>query len=186
MVDLFTWLALAIAILASAYALTMLFWSPEHNVARSMLGHWFRSLIRLYEPDSLVRVSHRGSSLYFTLMRRAGQGSHCWVVLSCPRAPWTQSPLSRVRDSIALEPRVLILRDPSGKDDADRLDVQIAIPDIWSNEAADVALKIANRVLDSLGIGPGARFDFEFMGDHSIERALEARRRQRDGSLEEW
>ena len=72
------------------------------------------------------------------------------------------------------------------EEDDDRLDVQVSVPDIWASDAADVALRIANRVLDALGIGSGARFDLEFIGDHSIERALEARRRQRDGSLEEW
>ncbi len=190
MVDFLISLGLGVAILATAYALTMFFWRPERNIDRPKLGHWFRSLIRLYEPGSLVRVSHRGSSLRFTLLRRAGQGSQCWVVLSCPRARWMASARSPVREAIAREPRVLILRDPFGDDDSLSarvgLDVQVSIPDIWSSDAADVALRIANRILDAQGIGPDARFDLEFMGEHSMERALEARRRQRDGSLEEW
>jgi hypothetical protein len=185
LVDILTWAGVAAAILATAYALTHLFWRPERNVDRTRLGHWFRSLIRLYESDSLVRVSHRGSGLRLTLLRRAGEGPQCWVVLSCPRASWMTAPLGAVRQAIAAEPRALILPDMSGTDD-ERLDVQVAIPDIWSPESADVTERIAQRVLDALGIGPDARFDLEFMGEHSIERALEARRRQRDGTLEEW
>lgn len=185
MLDVLTWLGLAVAILATAYVLTSLFWRPERNIDRSMLGHWFRSLIRLYESDSLVRVSHRGSGLRLTLRRRAGDGSQCWVVLSCPRAQWMTSPLGPVREAIAAEPRVLILPEPSGGD-SDRLDVQVSIPDIWSRESADVAVRIADRVLDALGIGKDARFDLEFVGEESMERAFEARRRQREGELEEW
>jgi hypothetical protein len=185
LVEALSWLALAVAILAASYGLTYLFWSPERNIDRSRLGHWFRSLVRLYESDSAVRVSHRGSSLRLTLLRKAGDGRQCWVVLSCPRASWTAEPLCSVREAIASEPGVLILPELSGNDD-DRLDVQIAIPEIWSSDAADVAERVAQRVLDALGVGPEARFDLEFIGDHSIERALEARRRQRDGSLPEW
>jgi hypothetical protein len=185
MSDVLTWLATAVGILGAAYGLTYLFWRPECNVNRDKLGHWFRSLIRLYESDSLVRVSHRGSSLRFTLLRRAGEGGQCWVVLSCPRAGWMTGPLGPVREAIAEEPRALILPDTSGQDD-ERLDVQVSIPDIWSSDAADVAVRIAQRVLDALGIGPDARFDLEFMGEHSMDRAMEARRRQREGSLEEW
>jgi len=88
MVDVWTGLVAGFAILGLAYALTSFFWRPELNVDRAKLGHWFRSLIRLYESDSLVRVSQRGSSLRLTLQRRAGEGSQCWVVLSCPRARW--------------------------------------------------------------------------------------------------
>ncbi len=188
LVDILSWLALAIGVLATAYGLTHLFWRPERNIDRTRLGHWFRSLIRLYESDSLVRVSHRGSSLRFTLLRRAGDGKQCWVVLSCPRAAWMRAPLGSVRQAIAAEPRALILPDMSGRDDGadERLEVQVQIPDIWSPEAADVAEGIAQRVLDALGVGPDARFDLDFMGEQSMERSLEARRRQREGTLQEW
>ena len=185
MLDVLTWLGLALAILAIAYLLTSLFWRPERNIDRSMLGHWFRSLIRLYESDSLVRVNHRGSALHFTLLRRAGNESQCWVVLSCPGSQRMADLQGPVREAIASEPRVLLLPDTSGRED-DRLDVQVSIPDIWSKDAADVAIRIAERVLDALGIGKDARFDLEFMGEQSIERALEARRRQLEGELEEW
>lgn len=183
--DILIWFGISLALLATAYALTQLFWQPERNIDRTRLGHWFRSLIRLYESDSLVRVSHRGTSLRLTLLRRAGEGSRCWVVLSCPRALWTAAKLGPVRAAIAAEPGVLILPDLSGSNE-DRLDVQLSIPDIWSSDATDALERIAQRVLDAFGIGPDARFDLEFMGQQSMERALEARRRQRDGSLEEW
>jgi len=184
-VELLAWIATGIAILGAAWVLTMLSWRPERNVDRARFGHWFRSLIRLYESDSLVNVCQRGSSLRFTLLRRAGDGTRCWVVLSCPRASWMLGSLGRVREAIAAEPGVLILADASGRDDQ-RLDVQVQVHDIWSKEAADVAVRVADRVLDALGVAPDARFDLEFMGEQSIERSLEARRRQREGSLEEW
>ena len=191
MLDVLSWLGLAVAVLATAYVLTSLFWRPERNVDRSMLGHWFRSLIRLYESDSLVSVRHRGSELGFTLRRRAGDGVRCWVVLSWPAegsgpsASWIASRVDSLREAIAAEPRVLILPGPSDCD-SERFDVQVSIPDIWSREAADVAVRIAERVLDALGVGRDARFDLEFTGEESVERALEARRRQREGQLEEW
>ena len=185
MLDLLLWLGLALAILATAYLLTTLSWHPERNIDRSMLGHWFRSLIRLYESDSVVRVRHRGSALDFTLLRRAGNESQCWVVLSCPCSQWMAAPLGPVREVIASEPRVLLLRDLSGRDN-DRLDVQVAIPNIWSKDAAAAVVQVAEQVLDALGIDRDARFDLEFTGEESMERALEARRRQREGELEEW
>ena len=110
--DLLSWLGLAVAILATAYLLTSLFWRPERNIHRSMLGHWFRSLIRLYESDSLVCVSHRGSGVRFTVLRRSGSGSRCWVVLSCPRSPWMAFPLDPVREAAAADSRVLVLPEP--------------------------------------------------------------------------
>jgi hypothetical protein len=107
------------------------------------------------------------------------------VVLSCPPAAWMGARLASVREAIASEPRVLILPDMRGEGD-DRLDVQVSIPDIWADEAADVVVRVAERVLDALSVGGRARFDLEFIGEESIERALEARRRQRAGELEEW
>ena len=185
LLGILSWFGISIALLATAYGLTQLFWQPERNIDRTRLGHWFRSLIRLYESDSLVRVSHRGSSLRLTLLRRAGEGSQCWVVLSCPRARWMATKLGPAREAIAAEPGVLILPDLSGNNE-DRLDVQVSIPDIWSSDAAEAVERIAQRVLDAFGVGPHARFDLEFLGQQSMERALEARRRQRDGTLEEW
>jgi hypothetical protein len=184
-VEALTWIGTAIVILGLAYGLTMFFWRPEQNIDRSRLGHWFRSLIRLYESDSLVEVCHRGSALRLTLRRRGGDGGRCWVVLSCPRASWMASDFEPVREAIAAEPGVLILPDTSGEN-AERLDVQVQVSDIWSEEAADVAVRIASRVLDALGVGADARFDLEFSGEQSMERSLEARKRQREGSLEEW
>ena len=158
MVDFLIVLGVAVAILATAYVLTMLFWQPERNVERAMLGHWFRSLIRLYEPESLVRISHRGSSHEFTLRRRAGQGSQCWVVLTCPHSPRAMSRLAPLRDWIETEPRLLVFRDSVGpassrrgarpeasrpEEKNDRLEVQVSIPDIWSSDAADIVLGIA-------------------------------------------
>ena len=57
---------------------------------------------------------------------------------------------------------------------------------MWSPTAADVIVWVTEIVLGILGIPADARFDFEFTGDRSQERTLEARRRQRDGSLEQW
>ena len=185
LVDALWWTGVGVAILAAAYLLTNLFWRPERNVDRGRFGHWFRSLIRLYESDSLVEVSQRGSPVRFTLLRRAGDGGQCFVVLALPRGAWRRTPLASVREAIAAEPHALILPELDGRD-SDRLDVQVRIPDIWSHEASDVAERIAQRVLDALGVSPDARFDFDFMGEQSIERALEARRRQREGMLDEW
>jgi hypothetical protein len=162
--------------------LTVLFWQPERNIDRDRLGHWFRSLIRLFESDSEVVVRHRTSRLAFSLSRRAGDGHRCWVVLSCPRARWTSAPLAELRAAIASEPGVLILHP----DDDDGLDVQFQVRDIWSPDAADTAVRIASRALDALGVGADARFDLEFSGEQSMERSLEARKRQREGRLEQW
>ena len=185
MLDLLSWLGLAVVVLAIAYLLTSLFWRPERNIPRSMLGHWFRSLIRLYESDSLVCVSHRGSGIRFTLLRRSGSGSRCWVILSCPRSQWMAFNLDPVREAIAGEPRVLALPETSDWEDG-RLDVQVSIPNIWSHDAADDAVRVAEYMLDALGVGRDARFDLEFMGEQSMDRALEARRRRRQGEIEEW
>ncbi len=183
--DLLSWLGLAVAILATAYLLTSLFWRPERNIHRSMLGHWFRSLIRLYESDSLVCVSHRGSGVRFTVLRRSGSGSRCWVVLSCPRSPWMAFPLDPVREAAAADSRVLVLPETGDWEDG-RLDIQVSIPNIWSQDAADDAIRIAESMLDALGVGSDAHFDLEFMGEQSIERALEARKRQQRGEIQEW
>jgi hypothetical protein len=183
--DPLIWFAAAAGIVVVAFALTALFWRPERNVERTRLGHWFRSLIRLFESDSKVEIRHRRSALRLTLHRRAGQGSECWVVLACPRAAWSNLPLSMVREAIAREPRVLILPDTSSAN-GDRLDVQLRVPDIWAKDAADVLVRVAQRVLDALGISADARFDLEFSGEQSMERSLEARRRQREGTLPEW
>jgi hypothetical protein len=179
------WIAAALSILAAAYGLTLLFWRPERNIDRGRLGHWFRSLIRLYESDSWVEVSLRGSSPCLRLHRRAGDGRRCWVVLSCPRGRWMSGSLGRAREAISREPGVLILPGAPNAG-AEHLDVQVQVSDIWSKDAADVAVRVAERVLDALGVRSDARFDLDFSGERSIERILEARRRQRDGSLAEW
>ncbi|MEE2674591.1 MAG: hypothetical protein VX466_12400 [Myxococcota bacterium] len=185
MLDLLSWIGLAVVVLAVAYLLTSLFWRPERNIHRAMLGHWFRSLIRLYESDSLVCVSHRDSGIRFTLLRRSGSGARCWVVLSCPRSRWMAFDLDPVRAAVAGEPRVLVLPESSGRDDG-RLDVQVSIPNIWASDAADDAIRVADYMLDAHGVGSEAFFDLEFMGEQSVERALEARRRRQHGEIEEW
>ena len=52
--DPLIWLGAAAAIVVVAYGLTSFFWRPERNVDRTRLGHWFRSLIRLYETRATV------------------------------------------------------------------------------------------------------------------------------------
>ena len=185
MLELLTWLAIAAAVLAAAYVLTQLSWHPERNIARSQLGHWFRSLIRLYEADALVRVSQRRSSHTFTLLRRGGDRTHCRVVLSCPCANCSPEELHALHEAISAEPGLLVLREPdAGPESA--LDVQIPIADIWSPQSADVAVRLAESFLNALGVPDGARFDLEFLGERCMERVLEARRRQREGSLPHW
>lgn len=184
-VEVSKWVGAGVGIVGSAYMLTVLFWRPERNVDRARLGHWFRSLIRLYESDSRVDVLHRGSPMRFALLRRADAGSGCWVVVSFPRANWLSPRLAPVREAIAAEPGVLILPDTRG-DERERLDVQFKVPDIWSSDAAARAVRISGWVLDALEVPDDACFDLEFAGEQSMERSLEARRRQREGSLPEW
>jgi hypothetical protein len=193
MAELLTWVGLPLAILVAAYGLTQLFWHPERNVDRTKLGHWFRSLIRLYESDAEVRIILRGSPLTLTLLRRDGDGARCRVVLSCPqraRAASLESSDSSEEEIAALhaavsgEPGTLVLSDLAGPGEA--FAVQVVIADIWSAEATDVVERVAERMLDTHGVAAGARFDLEFIGERSTERLLEARRRQRDGSLAQW
>ncbi len=185
MLQLLGWLAIAIAVLLAAYVLTQLSWHPERNIARAQLGHWFRSLIRLYESDALVRISERRSLRSFSLLRRGGEGSRCRVVLSCPCAGCPQEELRALREAISAEPELLVLREPSDGPGC-LLDVQIPISDIWSRQSADVAVRLAESFLDAIGASDGARFDLEFVGERCTERVLEARRRQREGSLPQW
>lgn len=93
--------------------------------------------------------------------------------------------LDPVRAAVAGEPRVLVLPESSGRDDG-RLDVQVSIPNIWASDAADDAIRVADYMLDAHGVGSEAFFDLEFMGEQSVERALEARRRRQHGEIEEW
>ena len=193
MAEILTWVGLTLAILVAAYGLTQLFWHPERNIERTKLGHWFRSLIRLYETDAEVRVILRGSPLTLTLLRRDGDGARCRVVLSCPQrargaslesSDSSEEEFAALRAAVSGEPGALVLPDFAGRGEA--FAVQVTIADIWSAEAADVVARVAERMLDAHGVVAGARFDLEFIGERSTERVLEARRRQRDGSLAQW
>ena len=185
MVEVLTWIGVGLAILASAFVLTSLSWRPERNVRRSMLGHWFRSLIRLYQSDSLVHVRHRGSPIHFSLVRRLGVGSECWVIFSFVRRSGNSAGVERVRQAAAEEPEALVLsrRTEAG---VEVVEVQIAISDIWAGDAADVPIRLVERLLDVLEIGPDACFDLEFVGEPCAERAVEARRRRQLGEMAEW
>ena len=185
MLQLLTWVAIAAAVGMAAYVLTQLSWRPERNIARSQLGHWFRSLIRLYEADALVRISQRRSPYTLSLLRRSGAGIHCRVVLSCPSAGCSQEQLRALDEAISAEPGLLRLSKPADSPETS-LAVQISIADIWSQESADVVVRLAERFLDVLGVPAGARFDLDFVGERCSERLLEARRRQREGSLPRW
>ena len=94
-------------------------------------------------------------------------------------------PLDPGREAAAADSRVLVLPETGDWEDG-RLDIQVSIPNIWSQDAADDAIRIAESMLDALGVGSDAHFDLEFMGEQSIERALEARKRQQRGEIQEW
>lgn len=181
MLDILLWLSATLVVIATAYALTMFFWHPDRNIDRSRFGHWYRSLIRLYEPDAQIDVVQRHGPLTFTLLRRGGDVKRCWAVLRLPHSTCTGEQLDAIRFAIASEPSVLILSEGPPA-----LEIQISIADIWSSKAADVIVWVTEHVLGILRVPTDARFDFEFSGERSQERALEARRRQRDGSLGQW
>ncbi len=185
MMDTLIGLGLAVAILATAYALASFFWQPEHDVERSMLGHWFRSLIRLYESDSFVRVSHRGSPLRFELLRRLGSGRECWLVFSCSPPSGGEADLRLLRDRVDSEPRLRVLPGPAGEGE-DGLHIQVSIPDIWSADAAGNVVDLAEFLLDTHGVGAEARSNLEFIADQSVAHSLEASRRLRAGEIQEW
>ena len=185
MVEVLTWIGVGLAILVSAFVLTSLSWRPELNVRRAMLGHWFRSLIRLYRSDSLLHVRHRGSSAQFSLTRRLGVGSECWVVFSCVRRRGTSPGSEFLKQAAAEEPKAIVLSGAS-PDDLELIQVQVAIPNIWAPEAADVPIRLAEGLLDALEVDPDARFDLEFVGEPCAERAVEARRRRELGEMTEW
>lgn len=185
MVEVLTWIGVGLGILVSAFVLTSLSWRPERNVRRSMLGHWFRSLIRLYQSDSLVHVRHRDSPMHFSLVRRLGAGSECWVIFSFVRRWGSVTSLEHVRQAVAEEPKALLLSGGAGVED-EVIQVQVAISNIWAQDAADVPIRLAEKLFDALGIDPDARFDLEFVGEPCAERAVEARRRRQLGQLAEW
>ena len=175
------WLLATLVVFATAYVLTMFFWHPDRNVDRSRFGHWYRSLIRLYEPDAKIEIVQRRGPVRLTLLRRGGDVKRCWAVLRVPHSACTGEQLEAIRFAIAGEPAVLILSEGPPA-----LEAQIAITDMWSATAADAIVWVTEHVLGILKVPADARFDFEFTGDRSRERTLEARRRQRDGSLQQW
>ena len=185
MAEVLTWICVGLAILASAFVLASLSWRPESNVRRSMLGHWFRSLIRLYESESLLQVRHRGSSLQFSLVRRLGGGSECWVIFSFLRRSGNSLCLEGVKQAVEEEPKALVL-SRGNEVGVEMIEVQVAISDIWARDAADVPIRLVERLLDVLEIGPDACFELEFVGEPCAERAVEARRRRQLGEMAEW
>ena len=92
--------------------------------------------------------------------------------------------IAALRAAVSGEPGIIVLPDLAGRGEI--FAVQVAIADIWSAEAADAVVRVAGRILDTVGVAAETRFDLEFIGERSTERVLEARRRQRDGSLAQW
>lgn len=194
---------LVAGIAVAAYALTWLTWRPERNIARSELGHWFRSLIRLFETGSWVGVSQRRSSLAFALVRRGGEGTRCWVVLACASGHWSSAQKRAVADAVVREEGALALHRrhsgvplPPELSGVELFQVQLKVSDIWASDAADAAIRIVDVILDGLAVKESSRFgssrfdslrfDLEFIGAPSTDRSFEARRRQLAGELEEW
>ena len=185
-VEVLIWGGVAVAVLVAAYALTMVTWHPERNVDRSRFGHWFRSLVRLYEDDAAIRIVQRSATFELAVILRGGEGHGCWAIVSCQRSDWRPEQLRSIREAVAGEPYVLILPDASEGGSGAPIRIQVAVPDIWSRHAADTIVRVAHRVLDVRRVSPSARFDLEFEGEHSTSRVLEVKRRQREGTLEEW
>ena len=181
------WTLAGLAILVATLALWPLLRSGNSNIDRSRFGHWFRTLIRLYDEDARIEIVQRRGPVRLTLLRRGGAGSRCWVVLSCPLAGCTDEQAEAIRFAVSGHPAVLVL---SGISQARRqptsLDIQVDVKDIWSPASADVIVWVVEHVLGLLGVGAQARFDFDFAGEHSMRRAREVRQRQKDGSLEKW
>lgn len=199
--DVLTAVGLLAGVLMSAYLLTWLTWRPERNIDRAMLGHWFRSLIRLYEPGAWVRVSCRRSSLAFAVVRRGGEGDRCWIVVACASGRWSDEQRRLVEEAVERESGALALHRavnrpasdggagsslPADLSGADVFQVQLPIADIWASESADAAVRVAQAILEALHVPAASHFDLEFFGTPSSDRAFEARRRQLAGELEEW
>lgn len=165
-----------------AYVLWVVFlWHPYKDVPREQFAHYIHALVRYYQDSASILVTARHSQIPLFRFRRAvTHGDGCDLLFEVLDSPLTAPHRDKLLDEIrkqGYEPT----RAGESTDGDWPITVAIRIRDIWQVSAGNLAARLANEVLNAMGIDREARYSLSVKGSRSRERTLEARRRQEQG-----
>lgn len=178
-----SWLAIAAVILVAILAL--LNWSARcrwKKIKRDRIAFCLLALMRLYRDSATILVALERSAVPLLRVDLGYSiGDKCDLVFKI------------VDGDLLWRHRAEFLRELESREfggansgdhytsEADVLAVNVSVDDIWQPTAAGRAASVANCLLDIAGVDCDARLDVWIRGKRSLDRTLEAQRRQRDG-----
>lgn len=150
------WILLTV-ILAALALWAVCAWQPlGKNRALEHFPHLIRSLLIGMENSSAITFRHRDSEMYFQVRRDSGSGEDAILVLTIPRASWSERSASAIRERI--ESNSFDYRERENESEL-LGEVHIPVANIWDDAAGAPCSHAARLLLDSLGLPKSARFD---------------------------
>jgi hypothetical protein len=156
------WIILLVAVVA---IWRLLGWNLGRGSCRKDIAHYVTSLLVLLEDDGRLRICRRGSQQRLEMIRAAGNDAEATIRIEVPREEWSEPFAGEIR-KIA-EAQDLDVNFGRGEVDRVLCDTSVLVPDIWKEWAGARAARVANRILDGLGVPDDATLDFELIGPRS-------------------
>ena len=177
------WVGIAALSLVLTFVLKILLWPTWTDIPREQFAHWINTLLRLYENSAAIGVIDKTSSiLLFRFRRKSTNDDICNLNLEILNnklaIPHRDKLLGKIRER-GYKPIL-----PDNPSDCDWIImVNFKIKDIWRVSAGNNAARLAQDVLDVMGIDKGARFKLLPPNSSlkSRDRTLELRKRQKEG-----
>lgn len=160
------WIILVIALVA---IWRFLGWNLGRGKRRKDIAHYASSLLILMENDGRLRISRRGSKQRLEMVRAAGNDAEASICIEVPREQWSLPFAGEIRKIADAQD----LDVDFGRDEVVPVlcDISLLVPDIWAEWAGAKAARVANLLLDGLGVPDNATLDFQLIGPRST-RAL--------------
>lgn len=156
------WIVLVIALVA---VWRLLGWNLGRGRRRKDIAHYATSLLVLMENDGRLRISRRGSKQRLEMIRAADNDAEATVRIEVPREKWSQPFEGEIRKIAETQD----LEINFGQDEAAPVlcDTSVLVPNIWTEWAGARPARVANLLLDGLGVPDDATLDFELIGPRS-------------------
>jgi hypothetical protein len=159
------WLAgvIAVAVFAALWKLLAMQIGVKAR-SRYDLERFIQGLLVTREDGGWLDVKPRGSSQKIRIIRASGDDSTAEVVLSIPRAAWSQPKADQLARMFERQ-GISFTTDPGSFVQEDSLmEARVEIPSIWTGSAGAKPARVAHLILDTFDVGPAERLDVRLEG----------------------
>jgi hypothetical protein len=158
-----------LAIVVAISVLAVLWWLLSIQIgvrkrSRYDVEHAIKIVLVTRENGSWLEVRHRASPITFKVVRASGDDSSAEVVITVPRASWSQpksEDLVRMFESQGLS---YTTEPTSFTQESSLIEARVSVPYIWEGSVGAEPARVAHLILDTFSVGPGELLDLRLEG----------------------